>query len=323
MASSEIIILSDILKRDLFQHETVEGAISELMDLAANINRSSLFFAWTVGKFARDRKLKTQYGIETQSQLAKLMQTSDMSISRYKAVNMLLTEEQLKQLSALRISTSAVLEIANAYSAGYKEESKQLIDLVLSNQIATAAEIKGTFQGMLQEKSKPYNLLPGGEAPAEEAGTLGEDIEAADADSKSPAERLVSEASDVEDEEGDQDGEASQPDSQNKRDAVMMLRTVRQDIAAARRDMTQIWRDLPAEIDKVIEAQGVILGDTESSDTLNELMGELYDDMQRAVVTLIEQLARGAEFGYVPHQLKMPEKGRNAFCGCGLFAQEE
>lgn len=77
MAGSEIIILSDILKKDLFCHESVEDAIADLMDLAANINRSSLYFAWVVGKFARDRKLKTQYGIESQTQLAKLLQTSD------------------------------------------------------------------------------------------------------------------------------------------------------------------------------------------------------------------------------------------------------
>ena len=332
MAGSEIIVLSDIVKRDLYCHENIDDAIAELMDLAANLNRSNLYFAWTVGKFAENRKLKTQYGIENHAQLAKLMGTSDMSITRYCNVFKLLTEEQLRQFGNLRISTNAVLEIATAHSNGYKEEAKQLIDLVLSNEISTAVEIKSSFKQMLMEKSRPYNLLPGGEAPpVVEGETLEVDAQEAEESVVSPADTLVQrenldeQPSAVADEDEDDSVEDTSDDSESlsKKDAVMMLKTVRQQIAAMRRDMVQIWRDLQAEVDSVIEAQSVILGDAASSAEFDELMSSVYLDMQEATKVLIEQLARGAEFGYVEHQVAMPKAGRRAFCGCGLFREDQ
>lgn len=325
MADSDIIILSDIVKRDLYCHDNIDDAIAELMDIAANMNRSSLYFAWAVGKFAENRKLKTQYGIESHAQLARLMGTSDMSITRYCSVYKLLTEEQLKQLGSMRISTSAVLEIATAQSNGYREEAKLLLDSVLNNEIATAAEIKGSFKAMLMEKTKQYNLLPGGEAPVADdvEDTLEDDIDAAEFNSKSPADRIIDaeEISDTEDDDEDSTEDASDG-SLNKKDAVMMLKTVRQTIAAMRRDMVQIWRDLPSEVASVMESQSVILGDQESSDEFDDMMSAVYLDMQEALKVLIEQAAKGAEYGYIQNQIRMPKEGRTAFCGCGLFMEE-
>ena len=327
MADSDIIILSDIVKRDLYCHDNIDDAIAELMDIAANMNRSSLYFAWAVGKFAENRKLKTQYGIESHAQLARLMGTSDMSITRYCSVYKLLTEEQLKQLGSMRISTSAVLEIATAQSNGYKDEAKLLLDSVLNNEISTAAEIKGSFKSMLMEKTKQYNLLPGGEAPAGDSteGSLSEDIEEVEFDSKSPADRIIDaeEVLDTEDKDvGDRD-DAESDGSMNKQDAVMMLKTVRQTIVAMRRDMVQIWRDLPSEVASVMEAQSVILGDAAASDEFDDMMSAMYLDMREALTVLIEQTAKGAEYGYVQNQVKMPKEGRTAFCGCGLFMEEQ
>lgn len=332
MAGSEIIVLSDIVKRDLYCHENIDDAIAELMDLAANLNRSNLYFAWTVGKFAENRKLKTQYGIENHAQLAKLMGTSDMSITRYCNVFKLLTEEQLRQFGNLRISTNAVLEIATAHSNGYKEEAKQLIDLVLSNEISTAVEIKSSFKQMLMEKSKPYNLLPGGEAPPLlEGETLEADELDAESSIVSPADTLVQReglskdaATDAEyGSDSESEAEDTGTGSLSQKDAVMMLKTVRQQIAAIRRDMVQIWRDLPSEVDSIVESQSVIIGDAASSNEFDELMSSVYLDMQEATKVLIEQMARGVEFGYVERQLEMPKAGRRAFCGCGLFREDQ
>jgi hypothetical protein len=252
-----------------------------------------------------------------------------MSISRYCSVSRLLTAEQLKKLSSLRISTSAVLEIARAYSEGYKEESKLLMDAVLSNEISTAGEIRGSFRAMLMEKNKPYNLLPGGEAPEgseDLSSTLDEDLEEAEESTQTPADKLLksdAKVIDVEEiEEDDDDGSSKDDGSLNKKDAVMMLKNVRQTIAAMRRDMVQIWRDLQAEVESVMESQGVILGDQESSDEFDELMSAAYQDMQEALKVLIEQMAKGAEYGYVTNQVKMPKAGKDAFCGCGLFVEE-
>lgn len=325
MADSDIIILSDIVKRDLYCHDNIDDAIAELLDIAATMNRSSLYFAWAVGKFAENRKLKTQYGIESHAQLARLMGTSDMSITRYCSVYKLLTEEQLKQLGSMRISTSAVLEIATAQSNGYKEEAKLLLDAVLDNEIATAAEIKGSFKAMLMEKTKQYNLLPGGEAPAEDTSdeTLEDDLTEAEFRSKSPADRII-DVEELGDGGDDDDDEGPKEDgSLNKKDAVMMLKTVRQTIAAMRRDMVQIWRDLPSEVASVMESQSVILGDPESSAEFDDMMSAVYLDLQEALKVLIEQAAKGVEYGYIQHQLKMPKEGRLAFCGCGLFMEDQ
>lgn len=324
---SDIIILSDIVKRDLYCHDTIDDAIAELMDIAANMNRSSLYFAWAVGKFAENRKLKTKYGIESHAQLARLMGTSDMSITRYCSVYKLLTEEQLKQLGSMRISTSAVLEIATAQGNGYKEEAKLLLDSVLKNEISTAAEIKGSFKTMLMEKTRQYNLLPGGEAPAvvDEGESLESDVEEVEDSLSSPADKIIKNSDDVVDAEEveDEDSEDKGDGSLNKRDAVMMLKTVRQTIAAMRRDMVQIWRDLPSEVASIIEAQSVILGDQDSSNEFDDMMSAVYLDMQEALKVLIEQLAKGAEYGYLTQQVKMPKEGRTAFCGCGLFREEQ
>lgn len=326
MPASDIICLNDILVRDLYSHSTIEGAIDELKDLAVNLNRSTLFFAWMVGKFASNRKLHTQFNVESKRQLAKLLETSEATIYRYIDVYNMLTEAQVKQLGQMGVSVNCVLEIATQRKSN-KELANEILELVLSNQLSTVPDIKSHCSTVIAQRAQPYNLLPGGEPPTPETpfSDIEDDMEDGRLAATTPGQRILDAeiVDDVDNDSGDDSNRKVDDDkSQNKRDAESMLRIARQSTTAIKRDFFNINRDLAVMLDKLEDQHSVILGDTVSSDEYDRIVEEMYVEMSRAVRTIIEQLKRGVDSGYIPTQIPMPQAGKDAFNGLGLFSQD-
>lgn len=329
MAGSDIIVLSDILQRDLYSHQSIEGVVAELKDLAVNLNRTRLFFAWKVGQFADSRKLTTQYGIKSCAELARLMETSEQTISRYRTVYKLLTESQVKQLGVMGVSINVVLELANIHNKGYKEECQKLLEAVVSNDITTAKEINDEFAAMLIRLAQPSNLLPGGEVPlsdAEENNTLDEDVAEVEDGSISPADKIIdAEIVDEDEEDGDddKDKEDTGSDSLSVRDAQATLRIFKQSIASRLRDCVAVTRDHETMMDRDFEMQSVILADpasTQEFDDSEEDLASSYVEVAKSVITMLCKLA---DAGYLQHQVKVPSKVDEVFDGLGLFTQTE
>lgn len=324
MPSSDIICLNDILVRDLYSHSTIEGAIDELKDLAVNLNRSTLFFAWMVGKFADNRRLSTQYGITSRAKLAELLETSQHTISRYIEVYRMLTDSQVKQLGQMGVSINCVLEIATQ-RRNNKELGDEVLELVLSNQLSTVKEIQGHCGNVIEQRSQPYNLLPGGEPPEPVVpfSDIEDDMEEAAQVSTTPGQKIIDAEVVENDSDDDEDKTPTEDDrSQNKKDAQAMLRLARQSVTAIKRDFFNIARDLEEMINKLEDQHSVIIGDQESSDEYDEIVGAMYADMCRATKVIIEQLKRGVDSGYITQQIPMPQAGADAFQGRGLFCQD-
>ena len=324
MPASDIICLNDILVRDLYSHSTIEGAIDELKDLAVNLNRSTLFFAWMVGKFADNRRLSTQYGVTSRAQLAKLLETSQHTISRYIEVYKMLTDQQVKQLGQMGVSINCVLEIATQ-RRNNKELGDQVLEMVLSNQLSTVKEIQGHCGAVIEQRSQPYNLLPGGEPPEPVTpfSDIEDDMEEASDAATTPGEKII-DAEIVEDDSDESEAKTVTEDdrSQNKRDAQAMLRLARQSVTVIKRDFFNIARDLEVMMDKLEDQHSVIIGDDDCSEEYDEIVGAMYADMCRATRVIIEQLKRGVDSGYITQQIPMPQAGKDAFNGLGLFSQD-
>ena len=335
MAGSDIIVLSDILQRDLYSHQSIEGVVAELKDLAVNLNRTRLFFAWKVGQFADNRKLSTQFGIKSCAELARLMDTTEQTISRYRTVYKLLTESQVRQLGSMGVSINVVLELANIHNKGYKEECQQLLEAVVSNDITTAKEINDEFASMLIKLAQPSNLLPGGEVPLSDAdsNTLLGDIEEVESASVSPADKIidadiVSDGGESGDEEaGEDDGTADLDTDSNtslsSRDAQAALRIFKQSVASRSRDCVAITRDHEVMLDRDFEMQSVILSDAAASAEFDEAEESLADSYMEVVKTAVNILCDLANAGYLQRQVKLPSKAYEVFNGLGLFTQDE
>ena len=325
MPASDIICLNDILVRDLYSHSTIEGAIDELKDLAVNLNRSTLFFAWMVGKFASNRRLSTQYGITSRAKLAELLETSQHTISRYIEVFNMLTDQQVKQLGQMGVSINCVLEIATQ-RRNNKELGDEVLELVLGNQLSTVKEIQGHCGSVIEQRSQPYNLLPGGEPPEPTVpfSDIEDDMDEASAAISTPGEKII-DAEIVAENDSDEAStktDSNDEPSQNKRDAQAMLRLARQSVTAIKRDFFNIARDLEVMLDKLEDQQSVIIGDQESSNEYDDIVKAMYADMCRATIVIIEQLKRGVDAGYIERQIPMPQGGKDAFNGLGLFDQD-
>lgn len=330
MAGSDIIVLSDILQRDLYSHQSIDGVVAELKDLAINLNRTRLFFAWKVGQFADSRKLSTQYGIKSCAELARLMETSEQTISRYRTVYKLLTEAQVKQLGVMGVSINVVLELANIHNKGYKEECQQLLEAVVSNDITTAKEINDEFASMLIRLSQPSNLLPGGEVPLSDAGensTLDDDVAEVEDSSVSPADKII-DAEIVDDAADDEDDEDTAKDdvgsdSLSVRDAQATLRIFKQSIASRLRDCVAVTRDHETMMDRDFEMQSVILADPVSTEEFDDSEEDLANSYVEVAKSVINMLCKLTDAGYLQHQVKVPSKVDEVFDGLGLFTQAE
>ena len=319
MPNSEIICPSDILARDLFVYDNIDDAVDELRDLAINLNRTKLYYAWMLGKFLSDRKLNTHYGVDME-QMAEKLETTKNTLYRYKTVYRMLTEAQVKQLGTMGVSVNLVLELAVIERGGHKEEADELLELVLAGQLQEVKDLQSQFSSIVAQQARPYNLLPGGEPPEADGKpvrSIEQDASEVEEDSKTPGKKII-DATVVEDKDSDSE-DVDKDDSQSKKDAKALLRQSRQSIVAMRRDLANL-ADHRAMLDVLEQNHAVIMGDAECDKEFSDELSALYNHMTESVKTLIEQLIRGVNSGYITEKIPMPQCGKDAFNGTGIFS---
>lgn len=315
-----VLVHEELLKKDLYNLETIEDVLDSIHDIGKSINKASLFYAWMLGKFANSERLKTKFELSVE-ELADRLGISMQTLYRYRKVKQMLTEAQITVLAERGVSINAVLEISTI-SRRHQEEADLLLDALLDGNLnGTVKDVNDALVALINQRQLPYNMLPGGEPPPpeEDEETL-EDTESSVEDDVNPADRLLE--SD-EDEVGDEAFADIGDPSLNKRDAKAMLRTVRSSLTVIRRDFANIINNMQEQLERVEQAQSVIIGDPESSDEYDMLLSDMYTDLVKLVPIVLQQTCKGVEAGLITQQIPVTYRVGELFDGQGLLVENQ
>lgn len=315
-----VLVHEELLKKDLYNLETIEDVLDSIHDIGKSINKASLFYAWMLGKFANSERLKTKFNLSVE-ELAEQLGISMQTLYRYRKVKQMLTEAQITVLAERGVSINAVLEISTI-SRRHQAEADHLLEALLDGNLnGTVKDVNDALVALINQRQLPYNMLPGGEPPPPEDDddeTL-EDTENAVGDDIDPAEKLV--GSDDEDECEDEDFADMGDPSLNKRDAKAMLRTVRSSLTVIRRDFANIINNLQEQLERVEQAQSVIIGDQESSDEYDMLLSDMYTDLVKLVPIVLQQTCKGVDAGLITQPIPVTYRVGELFDGQGLLLE--
>ena len=245
------------------------------------------------------------------------------TLYRYRKVKQMLTEAQITVLAERGVSINAVLEISTI-SRRHQEEADLLLDALLDGNLnGTVKDVNDALVALINQRQLPYNMLPGGEPPPpeEDEETL-EDTESSVEDDINPADRLL-ESDEDEDEGGDESFADIGDPSLNKRDAKAMLRTVRSSLTVIRRDFANIINNMQEQLERVEQAQSVIIGDPESSDEYDMLLSDMYTDLVKLVPIVLQQTCKGVDAGLITQQIPVTYRVGELFDGQGLLVETQ
>ena len=307
--SQTILVFDDCLAFDPFACANIGEAVSAYAAMLSGINRCSLYFAYSMGKLLDKEKLASRFKVTSIDAVSKLFGVSVMTLWRYRQVHDLLTPAQVKQLASRMISINAVLKIAD-YARGDKAKADKMLDAVMSGELKTAKDIDEAIVNELDQRLRPYNLLPGGTPSdatdseefdnqrllAVEADQLAEqelsvDPEFEDFVSEAPKKPKDSSKKVVKD-----DDEEDEDDTQNKRDITKLLSISLSEISAIRRSLRSV-HEIRKQLDTLHDRAAVIMGDSEQFEKYNDALEELYDDLCTAVEVLVPEAKRGIAHG--------------------------
>jgi transcriptional regulator with XRE-family HTH domain len=315
-----VLVHEELLKKDLYNLETIEDVLDSIHDIGKSINKASLFYAWMLGKFANSERLKTKFELSVE-ELADRLGISMQTLYRYRKVKQMLTEAQITVLAERGVSINAVLEISTI-SRRHQDEANLLLDALLDGNLnGTVKDVNDALVSLINQRQLPYNMLPGGEPPPPEDDeeTL-EDTESSIGDDASPADRLL----ESDEEECDDEDFADMTDpSLNKRDAKAMLRTVRSSLTVIRRDFANIINNMQEQLERVEQAQSVIIGDPESSDEYDMLLSDMYTDLVKLVPIVLQQTCKGVEAGLITQPIPVTYRVGELFDGQGLLVENQ
>ena len=261
--SSSVLVFNDLLKLDLYRRDTVEAAVNELETLAHDLNKASIFYTWTVGKFIRSDLLKTKFHTNVET-VAGLMGTTRSTLYRYGTVFDMLTEGEVIKLSTMGCSANAVLALADQYKVR-PEEAKVTRDRLLSGELITAKDVINDFDSRILDANRPHQLLPAGESPEAdpavglamvEAEIVSEDNEAA------VGQKMVDKSA----EELDDDDDTAGGKSQQELDAKSCMRSAKAKLAEFVRHLTWLSDNTEELFDKLEDLSNVIVGSEELAD---------------------------------------------------------
>lgn len=323
---SAVLIHEELLKKDLYNLETIQDVLDSIHDIGKSINKASLFYAWMIGRFANNQRLKTKFNLSVE-ELAEQLGTSMQTLYRYRKVNQMLTEAQITVLADRGISINAVMEISTI-SRRHAEEAQMLLDAILDGSLdGTVKDLNEALVSLINQRQLPYNLLPGGEPPPPTEDDSDDTVESLSEETskelRDPASSIAgSDDSDDEDDDMDTFSDSASGDaSLNSRDAKAMLRTVRSSVTVIRRDLANIINNLEEQIARAEQAQSVILGDEKSSEEYDDMIQLMYTDLARAVSIMVGQACRGVEAGMITHPIEITSKVGELFDGRGLLVE--
>lgn len=319
--SSEVIIMSDILDRDFYVYDNGEDAINEIREQMDSTNTCMLYVMWSIGKFLKNDKLSTQYGMKL-DQVAEALNVSVKTLRRYKTIANSITSEQLKRLAQLHVSGNAILTYA-AIASKDKEGATKLLDGLLSGDIMLDKDVDKAYIDELLERNKPYNLLPGGEPPQtpELFSDIEDDLQEADRQSTNPGDALAAgkKSSDDYSDDADDDEEPTQYSADTK----ALLSKAKPIVAALRRDYKNITEDMAAQYERLEDIHSVVMGNADVSTELEDLVEQSYSDLAEVLGCAIKQLAVGYRSGYLKNPIHIDQTVLEMLKNGGILNQEE
>ena len=322
--SSEVMVLSDIIDRDLYVYESGDEAIEEIKEMMANTNRCILFNMWTIGKFVTSRKLSAQYGMTIQD-VAEAIGSHVKTIRRYKTIYNHITADQLKRLALLKVSGNAVLAYAEIADKD-PETAPQLLECMMNGDLPFTKDVDEAYTQALIERNRSYNLLPGGEPPQapELFGDIDDDLAEAEKASTNPADSII-DVTEVEGEYEDYDSsdKEEEEESQYSADAKRLLSKAKPIIAALRRDFKNISEDMSEQYAKLEEIHSVVMGNKKVSDEFEDLVVESYQELARAAAAALQQLHAGFAAGYINQPTDIDRTAAEVVGNGIVFHQEE
>ena len=311
MLSSPTVLPYEQLKNfQFFDCDTIEEVVDATEMMLRHVSRSSLLFAYKVGSLANPARLKSKFGI-TLGQLAEMLGVSTTTLRRYRAMNEMVTMEQLEMLVEHRVSINAVLLVASTMDHS-PDIARNVFDALCRGESVTVKDVQASIAQELKSRLLLYNNYPGGlpneqqqslleqyadEAkalPAPEETVTAELVESIDVDEeKSPEEKLIDaeiEDPDIDefDEEEDSSVQEASQKAQSLKEAEAFYKLVHTALLPLRRNLHDVSENLIAQLEKSEEHEGVILGAEDVHDKYRTDMLDLARDCQSALEALIK-----------------------------------
>ena len=333
MLSSPTVLPYEQLKNfQFFDCDTIEEVVDATEMMLRHVSRSSLLFAYKVGSLANPARLKSKFGI-TLGQLAEMLGVSTTTLRRYRAMNELVTLEQLEMLVEHRVSINAVLLVASTMDHS-PDIARNVFDALCRGETVTVKDVQANIAQELKSRLLLYNNYPGGlpneqqqtlleqyadeikALPAPEESVVAELVDAVSVDSEATPEEKIMDADiddpdsdefDAEDEFEDTQKTADAQKAQSLKEAEAFYKLVHTALLPLRRNLHDVSENLIAQLEKSEEHEGVILGADEVHDKYRTDMLDLARDCQSALEALIKAQLWFKRGGYVERAVECPD----------------
>ena len=333
MLSSPTVLPYEQLKNfQFFDCDTIEEVVDATEMMLRHVSRSSLLFAYKVGSLANPARLKSKFGI-TLGQLAEMLGVSTTTLRRYRAMNELVTLEQLEMLVEHRVSINAVLLVASTMDHS-PDIARNVFDALCRGETVTVKDVQANIAQELKSRLLLYNNYPGGlpneqqqtlleqytyevkELPAPEETVAAELVDAVSVESEATPEEKIMDA-EIEDPDSDEFDEeeeveveqktAAAQKAQSLKEAEAFYKLVHTALLPLRRNLHDVSENLIAQLEKSEEHEGVILGAEEVHEKYRTDMLDLARDCQSALEALIKAQLWFKRGGYVERAVECPD----------------
>lgn len=333
MLSSPTVLPYEQLKNfQFFDCDTIEEVVDATEMMLRHVSRSSLLFAYKVGSLANPARLKSKFGI-TLGQLAEMLGVSTTTLRRYRAMNEMVTLEQLEMLVEHRVSINAVLLVASTMDHS-PDIARNVFDALCRGETVTVKDVQANIAQELKSRLLLYNNYPGGlpneqqqtlleqyadetrALPAPEETVAAELVDAVSVESEATPEEKIMDA-EIEDPDADEfdeedEVEGTQPSTdvqkaQSLKEAEAFYKLVHTALLPLRRNLHDVSENLIAQLEKAEEHEGVILGAEPVHDKYRTDILDLARDCQSALETLIKAHLWFKRGGYVERAVECPE----------------
>lgn len=312
--SSAVVSLQDWVDFDWFSLRDADELLQHYQMLARATNRVGLTAAWLVGAMVDIPRLRDRFRIKTMKDLAQFLHVSETTLNRYRAVNQLLTPAMLRKLADNGVSVNAVKLIVDT-SKGNAQQARAVLDALVNGDIVTVKQCNAMLADALVSKcGQAAAMLP----MAESCDVVDEREELLTPevvdDGKTPAEKLMEaerkeSSSDASDEDDDEDrgSTATQEDSQNKRDIMLLFRTVKTTMTPLRRNIHDVTDNIVEQLQKLYDKENVLFGDPDVTVEYTDLVDAVAQDVQLMVERALEACVELRNRGYIHRKLSVPE----------------
>lgn len=306
--SSTVVSFNDYLNFKPFDCKSIEELLDCFNAMLLNINRSSLYFAFNVGKLCDTARLKDRFGIQSMVELADLLKCTPTTLGRYKKIFKTLTPRDVEQLANRGVSVNAVLSVAEIADKD-QEMCKLLLEGLITGDLTTCKEVDARKTALLEQRIRSSSHYL--ENAAGSYADVPEDLDVTEDDTptedNSLADNLVKETRSEQSDEDDYVDTRVEEASQNMRDMQSVMKLVRASTASVRRNLRDIADNYQEQLAVVFEKADVLCGNDQMYDAYNDLIDELIADTMDATIKLIVILDEFNKQGRIPDAIPVPD----------------